>query len=265
MSALSPRPNLNTDKDYLAKVESLMSNTKDAGEIHFVYLSKLISIFCPQVDIYTLYKDEDGKEKIQKIVEGLFEKINDEKQGEMVENILHRLWDYLCEADELKESDLIFVFGGISRIAVEQAIELKNKGYAPKIMFSGKHASYVDGTEKTEAEQYRDLAVERGVRAEDIIIENNSVNTPENIVNSKKVLEKINFTPKSIIAVSLPYHMKRASLTMWAGFDWEPEIIRFPGKSAKYNRENYYKDIKGFSYIFYEYLKIYGAREMGHF
>ena len=59
--------------------------------------------------------------------------------------------------------------------------------------------------------------------------------------------------------------MKRASLTMWAGFDWEPKIIRHSGKSAKFTSENYYKDIKGFSYIFYEYLKIFGARQMGHF
>ena len=75
----------------------------------------------------------------------------------------------------------------------------------------------------------------------------------------------MNFLPKKVIAVSLPYHMKRASLTMWAGFDWEPRIIRHPGKSAKFSRENYYKDIKGFSYIFHEYLKMFGARQMGHF
>ena len=265
MPDASPRPNLNTDKDYLNKVESLISNAKDVGEIHFEYLSNLANIFYPKVDIYTLYKYENGKEEVQKMVEELFEKINRDHQEEKVVKNLYLLWDYLCEADTLQKADLIFVFGGISRIAVEQAIELKNKGYAPKIMFSGKHASYVDGIEKTEAEQYKDLAIELGVHEEDIIIEKNSINTPENIINSKRVLTETGFIPKSIIAVSLPYHMKRASLTMWAGFYWEPEIIRFPGKSAKYNRDNYYKDLKGFSYIFFEYLKIYGARQMGHF
>jgi hypothetical protein len=71
----------------------------------------LVNIFYPKFNIYTLYKDENGKEEIQKIVEELFEKTNEEEHGEIVESILHLLWDYLCEADTLQKADLIFVRG----------------------------------------------------------------------------------------------------------------------------------------------------------
>ncbi|MEN9852651.1 MAG: hypothetical protein RI996_594 [Candidatus Parcubacteria bacterium] len=259
------RPNLNTDTGYLQKVGMLIDNKRHFGEIKFEYLDSLIKKFYPDVAIYDLLENENPKEKIQEIVESIYTKINSEKISTEINDLLCKMWDYLAEGDTLKKSDLIFVFGGISKLAVEEAIRLKKEDYAPYILFSGKHASYVNGIEKTEAEQYRDMAIERGVDPSEILIETESVNTPENIMKSRDVLFERNYVPKSIIVVSLPYHMKRAALTMWAGFEWEPKIIRHPGLSAKFTRENYYTDIKGFSYVFYEYIKIYNARRMEHF
>ena len=91
---------------------------------------------------------------------------------------------------------------------------------APKILFSGKHGSYMkDVTDLTEAEKYAQLATSNGVDAADIIMEKESINTVENVVNSSKLLHEMGYVPKTIIAVSLPYHMKRASLTLRAGMD----------------------------------------------
>jgi hypothetical protein len=260
-----PKPNIHTDVTYLAQVGSLIDSSRVYGDIHFEYLTNLVQLYYPGLDIYALNGKEEHKVQLQEIVENIFSTINRGDIADEVKDILHRLWDYLAESDPLEKADLIYVFGGISQLAVQHAIELQLQGYASKIMFSGKHASYVQGIEITEAEQYKRLALQAGVAEESILIEEQSINTPENIVFSKQLLYDLHLIPSSVIAVSLPYHMKRASLTMWAGFDWEPQIIRSPGKSAKYTRETYYTDIKGFSYVFFEYLKIHGARQMGHF
>ena len=198
MSDTNPRPNLNFDKDYLSKVSDLIVNDREKQHIHFEYLSELVNLYHPGTDIYRLFESGEAKEKVDNIVQSIFTIINDKELSVKEFDSLHRLWDYLSESDTLEKSDLIYVFGGISKLAVQESIGLKKENYAPYILFSGKHASYTDGIELSEAEQYRNLAIENGINAEDIIIEKESVNTPENIVKSKVVLEQMNFLPKKL-------------------------------------------------------------------
>jgi len=265
MSDQKPRPNLNTSKKYLEDVLGLLSDKKEIEDIKFEYLDDLLSSIGLSESVYDLYLEEEGLEKIKEIVDQSFERINNNEISDITKNLLSRLWDYLTEKDVLEKADLIFVFGGISKLAVLEAIKLKNDGWAPKILFSGKRASYANDVEITEAESYKILALENGVPEDDILIEKESINTPENIVKSATLLKDVGSLPETVIAVSLPYHMKRASLTMKSGFDWDFKLVRHPGQSAKYTKENYFKDKNGWSYIFFEYLKIYGARKMRHF
>lgn len=265
MSNQKPRPNLNLDKEYLNKVSNLFSTKKELEDIKFEYLSDLLMSIGFDQNIYDIYLHEENKEKIQEIVDKSFEIINTQKISEDIENRLSQMWSYLSEEDLLKKADLIFVFGSISQLVVLEAIKLKKDGWAPKILFSGKRASYSNDIEMPEAEIYKQLALENGISEEDILIEKDSVNTPENIVKSAQLLKEINYIPRTVIAVGLPYHMKRASLTMRSGFDWNPQIIRHPGQSVKYTKNNYFKDKNGWSYVFFEYLKLYGARKMKHF
>ena len=265
MSDQKPRPHLHSDPEYIKKVKGLLHSRGEIETIHFEYLTEALSSLGFKIDLDASYTGETVGDEIPKIIEQAFEHLtNNPPSGEDLEKIL-RLWDYLAEGDPLTQTDLIYVFGGISEGAVKEAIKLKNEGYAPKILFSGKRASYMNDTETTEAEKYAALATESGVPSQDILVEKESVNTPENVVNSAKLLHSLRWLPKSVIAVSLPYHMRRAGLTLRSGFDWDFELIRHPGPSAKYTRDNYYKDKNGWSYICFEYIKTYLARRAGHF
>ncbi len=265
MTKEKPRPNLNSDKEYINKIHNLIIKKNNIEEIHFEYLNEALFDLGITSDIYKDFSLGSVPEEIRLSIERAFEYIENNELSDEVLVKIYRLWDYLTESDPLEKADIIYVFGGISELGVKESIRIKNKGYASKILFSGKHASYMKDVELSEAEKYTELAIKSGVSKEDIILEKESINTPENIVNSAKILHEMNFLPKKIIAVSLPYHMKRASLTMKGGFDWEFQLIRHPGLSAKYTRESYFRDKNGWTYICYEFIKIYMARKMGHF
>ncbi|MBX4189042.1 YdcF family protein [Candidatus Parcubacteria bacterium] len=213
MTQETPRPHLHSDSNYIQRVKGLLHSHEELEVLHFEYLEDTLKSLGFEINLEESYTGETVGDVIPKIIDQAFEHITTHPPNkEVLEKIL-QLWDYLAENDTLENADLIYVFGGIGEAAVKEALKLKNEGYAPKILFSGKKASYMADVEITEAEKYAEIAIEAGISKEDILIENESVNTPENIVNSAKLLHSLNFLPKKVIAVSLPYHMKRAGLS----------------------------------------------------
>lgn len=60
-----------------------------------------------------------------------------------------------------------------------------------------------------------DVAIQEGVAKEDIIIENQSNTTRENVINTGKILEKLNLKPgTNIILISSQCHIKRCKYLM---------------------------------------------------
>jgi len=260
-----PRPNLSTDEVYLSRARDLITGKGELEIIPFEYLTDAFAALGIMDDPYKDVTMTHVPEHTRAITEAAFGAVQTTDDGEVLMEKLYRLWDYLAGSDPLENADLIYVFGGISELAVREAIRLKKENFAPKILFSGKHGSYMKDAEVTEAEKYTAIAIEEGVSEADIIMEKESINTVENVVNSCRLLHEMNLVPSSIIAVSLPYHMKRASLTLRAGMDFDFRLIRHPGPSAKYSRETYFKDKNGWSYICNEFIKLYMARQGGHF
>jgi uncharacterized SAM-binding protein YcdF (DUF218 family) len=81
------------------------------------------------------------------------------------------------------------------------AAELYKMGMAPKIIMSG-CGSW--------AKQMATRAVNAGVKAQDIILEEKAESTYENAVYSRDIVLKNEF--KSAIVVTSPYHMRRSKL-----------------------------------------------------
>jgi uncharacterized SAM-binding protein YcdF (DUF218 family) len=156
------------------------------------------------------------------------------------------------------------VFGGAGLNRVVGAVKLYNEGYANKIMFSGQRASYMPDVEITEAEYYKQEAIKMGIPERDIIIEMEAKNTPENVVNSIKILKKMNFIPQTVILISSEFHMLRGYLTFKAVADQHPKLIKYSVEPLSCNRDNFYKVKQGWSYMFYEYIKIYYSRLLKH-
>ena len=126
-------------------------------------------------------------------------------------------------------------------------------------------ASYMKEVDIAEAEVFAQVAEKEGVPASDIILEKEAVNTVENATKSIELLKRLGELPQRIILIQIAYQMRRAYLTFKAASDWNPELIKHPAPSGKFKREDYFISKDGWSYIFNEFIKLYGARLMKHF
>jgi len=126
---------------------------------------------------------------------------------------LREVTEYLFCRDMPQKSDLIFVFGGPEPARARKAAELFHEGFAPRILVTG--GGMVPGGQ-TEASLLHQILVDAGVPQEAILCENRSINTRENLLFGKKVLEEKGLLSdlRNVILVSMPPHMRRA----WLGF-----------------------------------------------
>ncbi|WP_246943302.1 YdcF family protein [Bacillus pinisoli] len=112
--------------------------------------------------------------------------------------------------------DLIFVPG--SNKAVEyrlpKAIELYEQGRANKIIFSG--GVKCEGRDITEAQLLKQEAMRKGIPEKDIIIEDISLHSKENVIASLLVIDRaLNLHHiKRILVVTTNFHMRRFNLTL---------------------------------------------------
>lgn len=102
-------------------------------------------------------------------------------------------------------NDRVHVSQSVNRIT--QLLPLYKHGEIDKILLSGGAPSIVK-MDKTEADEVALLLHSWGVDKEDILIDNKSRNTKENIVNSKSILREKEL--KRVLLVSSGYHLKRA-------------------------------------------------------
>lgn len=114
----------------------------------------------------------------------------------------------------------------VFRERINHAIELHRLGKVSKLIFTGGQGS---ANEPTEAATARAYAIANGVPSQDILIEQKSHTTYENILYAKQLADANNI--KKVLVVSDPLHMRRA-MTMAAdlGFDAYPS----PTPTTKY-------------------------------
>ena len=93
----------------------------------------------------------------------------------------------------------------VFRERINHAVDLHRKGRVRKLIFTGGQGNPGEPTESSAARQY---AVESGVPANDILIEEKSHTTYENIVFAKQLADRHGI--KKVLIVSDPLHMKRA-------------------------------------------------------
>lgn len=119
--------------------------------------------------------------------------------------------------DDNRNGDCIFVPG--SSRAVEhrlpKAIQLYHEGRAKKILFSG-GVIWEGSNMMPEAHVLRQKAIENGIPPEDILVEDQSLHTKENVLASLLVLDRAIglHNMKRIIAVTTAYHMRRFYLNL---------------------------------------------------
>lgn len=132
------------------------------------------------------------------------------------------LWDYLRYPCEIKRADCIVGFGNYNCDIALRAAQLFREGYAEKILFSGGLGRNTLGLQSlTEADRFAQTALQDGMSPRDILIENRSTNTAENIAFARKLLEENGIFAEKLIIVHQPFMERRIK----AAFDvYWPEV-----------------------------------------
>ena len=135
---------------------------------------------------------------------------------------LQVIWDYLCLNQTLEKADCIVGFGNFNTDIARRAAELYHQGYVPKVLFTGGLGRNTEGLlPEPEAVRFAKVAMECGVPAADILIEDKSANTKENIEFTRCLLEREGIPHGHILGVHQPFMERRIKAAM--GVYW-PEL-----------------------------------------
>ena len=117
-------------------------------------------------------------------------------------------------------ADVIIGFGNFNTDIARRAAELYHQGYAPKILFTGGLGRNTEGMlPEAEAVRFAKVAMECGVPEGDIILEDKSRNTKENIEFTRILLEEQGIPRNHILGVHQPFMERRIVAAMgvyWA-------------------------------------------------
>jgi uncharacterized SAM-binding protein YcdF (DUF218 family) len=126
-----------------------------------------------------------------------------------------RIYNYSKQYSEEK-SDVAIVLGAaindgvpspVFRERINHSIYLYKKGVVGKIIYTG---GLGKGQNQSESEVAKSYAISRGVKKDDIFIEEKSKFTVENLSEAKKIMDVNKLT--SALLVTDPFHMKRGMM-----------------------------------------------------
>jgi uncharacterized SAM-binding protein YcdF (DUF218 family) len=161
--------------------------------------------------------------------------------------------------------DLLFVFGGTHPGSWQTALSLYQKGKIGKIVVTGgikqkaiRHNTWTHGA-RSEASVMHEMLVSSGVPASQIMVEDQSTNTLENIEFTKQLIDfsaiqTLGFVCKSYGAGrqyrTLQKHLPNSISLLPFSFDTSP------WEDRKITRENWMKEAFSRSFVYGEYLRI---------
>jgi uncharacterized SAM-binding protein YcdF (DUF218 family) len=140
--------------------------------------------------------------------------INREKR---INELAALIWDYHLMNHSIQKADCIFALGCHDEGVAIRAADLFNEGWAEWLVISG--GVIFDGNESaiekkiTEAEYFRDIAIDKGIQIEKIVIENKAANTGENFQFAGELLKQLGYSFQKFIVVQKPYMERRTYAT----------------------------------------------------
>ncbi|WP_418751323.1 YdcF family protein [Frisingicoccus sp.] len=144
------------------------------------------------------------------------------------------IWQY-ASVDEKQSADTAIILGAgtadgeispVFRERIHHGIWLYQNGYVDTLIFTG---GVGEGNARSDAWVAGQYAIEQGVPAEHILLEEKSTITQENIANAKKIMDENGYC--TAIIVSDPLHMKRAMLM---ARDYGIEAYSSPTPTSRY-------------------------------
>ena len=147
--------------------------------------------------------------------------------------------------DTGEDADCIIVLGSVkaAKYRVPAAVDAYNAGRASKLMLCGGTLRNFPSGECSEAEQMCKAALEAGVERKNIILENSSQNTVENILFALIELQRTFWLNKvsRVLLVTTAYHMRRSLAIARYLFPEHITIIPCPANDNNTRRDNWMK------------------------
>ena len=170
------------------------------------------------------------------------------KEEDLTSEIVDRLLFQGIE-DTGEDADCMIVLGSVkaAKYRVPVAVDAYNAGRADKLMLCGGKLRDFPTGECSEAEQMYKAAVGAGVDRENIILENSSQNTVENILYALIELQR-NFglnKLSGVLLVTTAYHMRRSLAIARYLFPEHITIIPCPANDNNTRRDNWMKTPEG--------------------
>jgi uncharacterized SAM-binding protein YcdF (DUF218 family) len=132
------------------------------------------------------------------------------------------LWDYLKLGQPLQKADCVIAMGSHDLRVAEYAAQLVLDGWAPLLVCSGGLGRLTENIwHESEARKFARVAEKTGIPINQILIEDKSSNTAENLKFSQALLIKNKISISSAIWVHKPYMERRVWATV--GVVW-PEL-----------------------------------------
>ncbi|MEO6357233.1 MAG: YdcF family protein [Ferruginibacter sp.] len=128
--------------------------------------------------------------------------------------LARQLWDYHHMQHQLVKADCILALGSHDLRVADRAAELYLQGWAPLVIMSGGLGNLTQNMwTESEADKFARIAIEKGVPADAILVENKSTNTGENILFTQQLLRQKGLDPQNFIVVQKPYMERRSYAT----------------------------------------------------
>ena len=173
----------------------------------------------------------------------------------MKESEINKITNYIFLESKPQKADLAIIFGTRHNDALCKVFELYKNNLVNKVVVSG-GINRVTG--ENEADRMSKILVGKGVKEKDIIKENKSTNSLENVLFSKKIIEsEIGFANiKKIIAIVKHYHSRRVLMTLKKHFPKDVELIPVTYDIYGFTKDNWQHSKIGREKVLSEWEKI---------
>lgn len=176
--------------------------------------------------------------------------------------------EFVFLADKPHNADIIFVPGGSFAEPSELASQLYKRGYAKKIMPSGRYSvlkgeflgvtgkSHIyNKTYTNEWDFMRDVLIENGVSSEDVLKENRAENTYQNAMYSKEETDRLGLNIRTAIICCKAQHARRCEMYYQLYYP-ETKLLICPIVVEDIAKENWHSTEKGVKAVMGEILRI---------
>ncbi len=155
-------------------------------------------------------------------------------------DLAERIWHYHRMQHELEPADVILVLCSHDKKVAERGAQLFLEGWGPLLIFSGGLGAITSSMwTKPEADQFAEIAIQLGVPREKILVENQSTNTGENILFTRRLLAQTQIDPQRFILVQKPYMERRSFATFKKVWPEKDLVVTSPQVSFDEYLKNY--------------------------